>query len=265
MTSNFRSWRRLMLAERFIPRLFDHIASTAAVAVNGRSGDLKALEGAAAPNGEPKTGASKSVSPSPKGPGSTKDDSTVDAVKTANEAAILAEWLASPQTMAWARVQPPVADVDLRPYLFVVKDRKDFFGASVLGTVAVHRLLGSKMSVQGMESALKGLVPAEAGQVFEAVCARIISGDAFSSQPDGIAGLIVLVKAHPPLQMSLVDFLGRLPRDCVGPWVVSGWTGVITDGNATARFDELLTTWGTSKNAMLKSAVTVLKTKKGGQ
>ncbi|HEX3696237.1 MAG TPA: Qat anti-phage system ATPase QatA [Polyangia bacterium] len=257
---------KLMLAERFVSRLFDHIASTAAVSVDGHCSDLAALEAAAAPPAQTSSSAPKTASTATatKNSAGTTDPAKVETAKTANDTAVLTEWLASPQIMGWARVQPPLAEIDLRPYLFVAKDRKDFFGASALGHLAgvVDRLLGSKMSVQGMEPTLKALVPIEAGQVFEAVCARIIGGDAFDAQPDGVAGLIVLVKAHPALQMSLVDFLGRLPRDRVGPWVVSGWTGVITDASATTRFEELLTLWSTSKNAMLKSAVGVLKTKK---
>ena len=80
----------------------------------------------------------------------------------------------------WAQVQPPLAAVDLRPYLFVAKDRKDYIGAaSVLGHLAtvVEQLLGPKILVQAMEADLKRLAPPEAAQVFEAVRGRIISSD----------------------------------------------------------------------------------------
>lgn len=75
---------------------------------------------------------------------------------------------------------------------------------------------------------------------------------------------MVLVKAHPTLQANLVDFLEALPRDRLGPWVCSGWEGVLMDGDATQRFDRLLQTWGKEGGAMLKAAAMgVLRTRQG--
>ena len=178
---------------------------------------------------------------------------------------MLTEWRASPRTLAWARVQPSLGATDLRPYLFVAKDRKDFFGISALGHLAdvVERLLGSKLAVQGAEARLKALVPAEAGLVFEALCSRILTGDSFSTEPEGAAGLHELVKAHPALQMGLVDFLARLPAGRVGPWVVKGWTGVITEPAATTRFDEFLDALHVATNdKMVRAAIGTLRVKK---
>src|SRR5271170_7467303 len=37
---------------------------------------------------------------------------------------VAGEWISSEITRAWAKIQPPLAKLDLRPYLFVAKDRK---------------------------------------------------------------------------------------------------------------------------------------------
>jgi hypothetical protein len=69
----------------------------------------------------------------------------------------------------WAQVQPALANVDLRPYLFVTKDRKDYFGAvSVLGHLVgvVEKLFGPKLTMQRLEAELKKLAPPEAAEVF---------------------------------------------------------------------------------------------------
>lgn len=256
---------KLMLAERFIPRLFDQIAAAAAGATDGKCPDLAALEAAAKAkdNGKPKAKAAKSTG---------KDgDGAKPALKVvkSSESALLSEWLSSPAIKAWAMVPTLIGDEDLRPYLFVAKDRKDFFGAaSVLGHLAavVEQLFGGKFAVQGLEADLKRLAPPEAAQVFEAVRGRIVGAGAFDTEPPGAAGLAVLIKAHPSLQGQLLDFLDALPRDQLGPWACKGWEGVLKDADAVQRFDRLLQTWSKEGGLMLKTVADgVLRTRQGGR
>ena len=257
---------KLMLAERFIPRLFDQIAAAAAAAPDGKSPDLAPLEAAATAKEDAKSAAKPEKAAAGKGGDTAKAVPKLEAVKT-TESALLSEWLSSPAIKAWAAVPTTIGNEDLRPYLFVAKDRKDYFGAaSVLGHLAavVEQLFGGKFAVQGLEGDLKRLAPPEAAQVFEAVRGRIVGGDSFDTEPPGTAGLAILVKAHPTLQGNLVDFLDALPRDRVGPWVCSGWEGVLKDPDASQRFDRLLQVWGKDGGAMLKVAATgVLRTRQG--
>jgi len=247
---------KLMLAERFMPRLFDQIATVAARDKNGTCPDLATLETAAAETKKPAntSGTRKS---------SSDDDDVAD------DGAVLTEWKASDAYMAWARLPPPLAGVDLRPYLFVTKDRKDYFGAtSVLGHLAavVEKLMGPKMAVQALDGDLKRLVPAEAGQVFEELRGRIMGTDKFDTTPPGVEGMTVLVRAHPQLQSSLLDFLESLPADRCGTWPAAGFDAVIKDAASAARYDKLLTRWQSSKSTGLKTtAATSLRTRKGGR
>lgn len=254
---------KLMLAERFLSRLFDQVASSAARNPEGFCEDLTALEAAAGDDKE---------TPKPKRTGSKITRSDDDAKPTAatpatSESAVLLEWKAADAIRAWARLSPSLAGVDLRPYLFVTKDRKDYFGAaSVLGRLAavVDKLLGPKLTVQALDGELKQLVPAEAAQVFEELRGRIMGGDAFETAPPGVDGLAVLVRAHPTLQPNLLDLLEALPADRSGPWPASGWEGVIKDGEAIARLEKLLERWSTSKSAFLKTTATAaLRTRRG--
>lgn len=260
---------KLMLAERFIPRLFDQIAAAAAAVPDGKCPDLAALEAAATAKEDTKRAAKPDKASSGGKSGDTaKAVPKLEAVKT-TESALLSEWLSSPAIKAWAAVPTAIGDEDLRPYLFVAKDRKDYFGAaSVLGHLAavVEQLFGGKFAVQGLEPDLKRLAPPEAAQVFEAVRGRIVGGDSFDTEPPGTAGLAILVKAHPTLQANLVDFLDALPRDRLGPWVCSGWEGVLKDPDAAQRFDRLLQAWGKDGGPMLKVAATgVLRTRQGAR
>lgn len=248
---------KLMLAERFIPTLFEQIAYVAAIHPKGQCEDLGLLEAslkAEVPDEDPNTDA--------------KGTESVKQVPARAEAAVLAEWKASEVVSDWALLTPSLATVDLRPYLFVTKDKKDYFGpVSVLGHLAsvVDKLFGGKMVVQGFESELKQLAQPEAEKVFEAVRSRIISAGNFSEKPEGIDGLIVLVKVQPSLQGALLNFLESLPKDKCGSWVVGGWQGVVKDPEPKARLTALLEKWSkVSNNQFLKAAAQqTLKQPKG--
>ncbi|EKD63018.1 MAG: KAP P-loop [uncultured bacterium] len=226
---------KLMLAERFFPPLFDSIAAMAAASADGKCRDLKVLEVNIEKQTDKKT--------------STKEESI---------SAEAQGWISSEYIQSWAAVQPQLGDIDLRPYLFVAKDRKDYFGGnSALGKlVAVaEQLLGPKMTVQAMNSKLRELAPPETAQVFEEVRLRIMSKGSFDTQPPGIEGLRVLVTAHPELESNLMSFLESLPLDHLGPWVVQGWNAVIKDPANNVRFDQSLDRWAsTSNNQPLKTA-----------
>ncbi|WP_317204642.1 Qat anti-phage system ATPase QatA [Janthinobacterium sp.] len=251
---------KLMLAERFIPRLFEQIAFVAAVHAKGLCEDIDALEKSIADDSSKADG--KVVTDERKGA------KTGDVIVPPVESAVLAEWRSSETIRDWSRVQPFLTGVDLRPYLFVAKDKKDYFGpVSVLGHLAgvVERLFGGKMSVQAYEAELKQLVQPEADKVFEAVRTKIMGSGAFETMPPGVDGLVVLVKAQPGLQGKLLDFLEGLPTSKCGPWAVRGWQGVIKDTDGVARLAKLLNDWSkVTNNVALKAAAElVLKDTKG--
>ena len=249
---------KLMLAERFIPRLFEQIAFVAAVHPQGLCEDLGTLEQglAAADGNESQAGAGKRQTAAESAP--------------ALDNAVLTEWKSSDTVCNWARLSPKLAGIDLRPYLFVTKDKKDYFGpVSVLGHLAgvVEKLFGGKMTVQSHEAELKQLVQPEAEKVFEAVRTKIMSTGTFDTKPAGVDGLVVLVKAQPGLQSRLMDFLEALPSSKCGPWAVGGWQGVIKDTDCSSRLSKLLGDWSkVTNNAALKaSAEAALKDLKGGR
>ena len=246
---------KLMLAERFIPRLFEQIAFVAAIHPQGLCEDLEALERSLSvandKDGEPM--GQKAVEPAP-----------------APDNAVLTEWKATETVRDWSRLLPKLSGLDLRPYLFVTKDKKDYFGpVSVLGHLAgvVEKLFGGKMTVQGYEAELKQLVQPEAEKVFEAVRSKIMVTGAFDTRPAGVDGLAVLVRTQPGLQSRLMDFLEALPSGKCGPWVVSGWQGVIKDTECATRLTKLLGDWSkvTGNPGLKASAEAALKDMKGGR
>lgn len=240
---------KLMLAERFMSRLFEQVAMVAARDPQGRCADLAALESETSTTGA--VGASSSAKSKPKG------KAEADAPIPPAESSALVEWRASEAICAWGRLSPPLAEVDLRPYLFVAKDRKDYFGAiSILGHLAVvaEKLMGPKLAVRGLEGELQQLAPLEAHRLFEVLRGRIVGADDFQSAPAGVDGLGVLVRAQPTLQAGLLDFLEALPSDRCGPWPATGWDAVIKDANEARRYSQLLSSWASSAGPALKVA-----------
>ncbi|MDD2732644.1 MAG: P-loop NTPase fold protein [Desulfuromonadaceae bacterium] len=253
---------KLMLAERFLPSLFDQIATVAVTHPQGRCIDLAELEkidkaeSHTAPSAEKKLKASDG-----------KEFKAGESAATVSESVILSEWKASQSILAWSHVPPSLGALDLRPYLFATKDKKDYFGpASVLGhlSTVAEKLFGPKISVQSLESELKQLAQPEAEQLFEAIRTKIMSGDTFDIQPPGIDGMVVLVKAQPSLQSKLLDFIHALPSERCGPWIVGGWQSVLKDAEVVVRFNRLLDGWSKITNRpMLKAAAeAAIKTEK---
>lgn len=241
---------KLMLAERFMSRLFDQIASAAAKDEGGKCEDLALLEAGDSPAEKPKKRSTK-------GPKISSLDDAREKPEPGPKGAMLAEWKGSDAIRSWAKLSPKIGEEDLRPYLFVAKDRKDYFGAaSVLGRLSavVEKLMGSKLAVQAQEGELRQLAPAEAGQIFEELRGRIVGGDSFDTEPAGMAGMTVLVRAHDLLQANLLDMLESLPADRCGAWVASGWTGVIKGSDFVARLDGLLAGWAETGSPTLKAA-----------
>jgi predicted KAP-like P-loop ATPase len=257
---------KLMLAERFLPRLFDQIATAAASSNDGTCPELAAFESAVAEAHHRSAKPAEEVAEA-KSAARAKGPAKLEVVKLA-ESALVTEWLSAPAFQSWARISPAIGTMDLRPYLFVAKDRKDYFGATSilgrLGTVA-EKLLGPKIVVQAMETELRQLAIAEAGQVFEAVRTRILSGDVFDTEPPGAPGISVLVKAHPGLQGNLLDFLEALPRNRLGPWACGGWEVAIKDPAMSQRYDQLLEAWSKDGTQFLKGAASgALRTRRQG-
>lgn len=253
---------KLMIAERFLSRLFEQVANSSAISPDGICKELALLEEKLNTEKEDSKQATVKKSASKK-----SEDKPDNKISNENiDDALLSEWQSSNDVKAWAAIQPSMSGVDLRPYIFVAKDKKDYFGnSSSLGYLSslIDKLFGNKLSVQFLEPDLKKLTNNEAFQVFEVVRARIIEKSIFDTEPAGIQGLTVLIKSHVELQENLIDFLESLPVSKVGAWVVAGWDSIVTDKVQRQRFELLVDGWASSANSMLKvAALNVQKMRK---
>ncbi|MBN8789780.1 MAG: hypothetical protein J0I84_22090 [Terrimonas sp.] len=252
---------KLMIAERFLPRLFEQIATLSASSADGKSIEIAEFEKRVKEDGQAiAKKATKSVS------GKEAKEKEPEPQKPAVESAYINEWKSSKEIEDWSKINPPLSDVDLRPYIFVSKDKKDYFGiSSSLGhlTNLAEKLFGSKLAVAALETDLKKLTSQEARQIFDAIRSRLISSSSFETEPGGASGLAYLVKLHPLLQPDLLDFLEGLPKDKLGAWAVKGWEASIIDTIQKERFSKLISFWSTSSNSILKAAASGVQ-KMGG-
>jgi len=234
---------KIMLAERFAPELYDAIARGSAN--TGASEELAALEAV--------------VSASSSGLETKSADSKESAPPT--EAA-LPDWPNIEWAKQWAAIDPPLAENDLRPYVFVTRDRRSVFGAvTSLGELdeLVAKLQGSPLQVKQAAAEIARLESVEAEQVFDALRAKVRDTEDLTQEPVGVKGLAEMARQHHFLQRPLLSFVQDLPVSKLGPWAVSGWVSVFTQADVEADFTATLRSWAEQDdNAKLKAASTAV-------
>jgi predicted KAP-like P-loop ATPase len=231
---------KIMLAERFAPELYDAMARGSAS--TGASEDLGALEAA--------------VTQQPMDELETK--SAHGKTKEPIAEASLPDWPNLEWAKQWAAIEPPLAEHDLRPYVFVTRDRRSVFGAvESLGELdeLIVKLQGSPLQVKQASAEVARLQTLEAEQVFDTLRARVRDAEDLAEEPSGVRGLAEIARQHPFLQPPLLAFLKDLPVSKLGPWAVSGWTGTLSEAAVKAEFDTLLGEWAEQdENNKLKAA-----------
>lgn len=230
---------KIMLAERFAPELYDAIARGSAS--TGASEELAALEAAVAtppPDFEKKSAGGKETVPV--------------------EKPSLPDWPNLEWAKQWAAIDPPLAENDLRPYVFVTRDRRSFFGAvTSLGELdeLISKLQGSPLQVKQASTEVARLQSIEAEQVFDALRAKVRDAENLSQEPAGVKGLAEVARQHPFLQRPLLSFLQDLPVSKLGPWVVSGWASVLSNADVVSDMATTLKGWADQEeNRQLKAA-----------
>lgn len=213
---------KLMLAERFAPDIFENIVRDSAG--DGKSATVAALEAPA-------------VQPS-KAEGKTKT-----AQESKQEESPQVQW-----AQRWGEIKPKIADVDLRPYVFISRDRRTAF-VNVLpeGLVEalIARLSGGTMVVKTTDPKdIATLSTGDAEKLFEGLVALVnATEDLSTDRPPAAEGLSFLTAHRPELQDALIAFIGRLPVKKLGAWAVSGWQEAFDDTHRVQLAD-ILRQWG---------------------
>lgn len=233
---------KLMLAERFQPDFYDYIATQGMVSKDGKVADLVSLEDASA-----------SPSKVKKAEAEEKKKAKTDEKPVPD----LNKWLERDWLRRWLKIDPSLANVDLRPYIFAARDKRLLTGAEELGGLEglITRLCGSSLTARTAEPEVKALPSGDADTVFNALRERVLSCGDFKSVPPGIDGLGIVAKHHPRFQGEIVALLDSLDPKALAMWVVKGWGEFITDSKMRERLRLVMEKWANQDdNPILKKA-----------
>lgn len=228
---------KIMLAERFNPEFYLQIARLAASHAEGKPDVVRALEAHVRPTPPSEEGGSRK--PAAKG----ERKAAAPAPPLPPE---VAEWENNEWVRGWAKIDPPLGDVDLRPYVFVTRDKRVSLGGFIENShleKLVEVLMGPQMAVSGAAQEVEKLTSPDPEEVFEAVRGRILQEDDFRKKPKGVEGLVLMVKKHPTLQRRLLTFIRELPADRAGAWAASSWGGCFIDAGMIAECSAILKGW----------------------
>lgn len=243
---------KLMLAERFSSDLYDQIARLSAAAPQGAPDALAEFENHVRADEKEQDKPAK---------GGAKKAEPLEEAELSDQAA---KWAESEWAVGWAKIDPRLKGVDLRPYVFVTRDKRGYFGGFAGAghlEALVERLLAIKtrLAAAGVAGELKKLSGTDPENLFDAVKANILQSDDFSRDPPGVQGLSALVAAHPSLQRRLLTFIEELPTENLGPWAAASWSSCFVDAAVKSQFTARLNVFaGLSDNASLSKAASTI-------
>ncbi|HAT1757208.1 TPA: NTPase KAP [Legionella pneumophila] len=247
---------KIMLAELFLPpSVFEHIASSAAKKDDGICKELDILEQGDRPKEESKTQTEQS---------GNKEENLSEENPT------LADWKTRPEVIKWALIEPKIGTNSLKPYLFVIKDRKNYLESraplSPKLMALLEKLSGGEANARACGLELTSLSSDEVESLLQALRSKLLGSNAFSSKPPTIWGIAELVQAHPKgFQMRYVEILEELPVKLLGPWAAAGHEKIVTDPICKARLERLIQNWRTNGSAALKTALIAQPLGKGNK
>lgn len=230
---------KIMLAERFKPEFYESLTALAFSAAEGCPKEIAILESLA--RGQQKTS------------GETNEDNAA----SAGGAQRVKEWMAEEWLANWAKIEPELKDVDLRPYVFVSRDKRSFIGGTTLtshlDSLADALSTGKSMAVKGVESQLRQLSRADADQLFEMVRAHYMEKEDFKQPPNG---LIALAKCQAHLPKGLLGIIKSIPSTKLGTWPATGFDAVFLEPSLKAEYAKLKEEWSKQEeNLPLRRAV----------
>lgn len=231
---------KLMLAERFQQDFYDYLAGQAMLANDGKIAELRAME--TLPHGDSKTTKGTKEGKSEK-PVARLDQDTM-------------KWLEREWILRWLKIEPALGEADLRPYVFVARDKRIYSAAaesSGLASLIETLMSESDVAVRSVEPQVKALQPPDAAEVFAALRERVVRHRTFTTEPPGFGGLMITAKHHPQHQTELLGLIEGIDHKALGFWVAKGWNDILTEEAAVVQMQALLSRWSTQdENPLLK-------------
>ena len=233
---------KLMLAERFQQDFYEFLAAAAMHASDGKVVELRNMERVVRDDGKRGSVAGRREAKAKKPP---PLDATAE------------KWTEREWLRRWLTLTPALGTVDLRPYVFVARDKRILAAPGEVSDLdsLIEALTGSEMAARGVEPQVKALTEGDAEQVFNTLRERSVNEGSFSKPPPGFEGLMLVAKHHPRYQTELLNLLNSMEPKMLGFWVVKGWNEILSESTALEQHQTLLTRWAhQDDNAKLKRA-----------
>lgn len=250
---------KIMLAERFYPDFYEQLARLAASHPDGKPEALVQFEERVRAASRDEEEGDTEVKPS-------KQPRKVMRVVPPE----VNEWEKNEWVKGWAAIEPVLTGVDLRPYVFVTRDKRSSLGGLMVTShleLLVEKLMGSRLVLTTLKGEIGRLTAPEQEEVFETLRARILQGESFSKKPDGIDGIVCLVEIHPKMQQRLLNFTRELSAKKPGAWAAASFAQCFKDAATASGFQGVLTEWSeqTENQPLHQAALGILKLHQQGK
>lgn len=249
---------KIMLAERFYPDFYKQLAQLA-TAEGGKPEALAQFEQSIKNSRDERAVEAQTSEAAPE---SVDKKSSTKAAAPKALAPEVADWSKNEWIKGWAAIDPPLAGVDLLPYVFVTRDKRGSLGgitASAHLESLVARLMGGKMAARGCVTDVANLSPQEVDEVFNAVSDQILQTDDMRSEPRGMHGLLVLSERGLETGRRVLEFAKSLDLAKVGVWPLNLVSG-IKDAALLNDVNVLRKSWcEQDENTQLKKAATLMQ------
>ena len=140
----------------------------------------------------------------------------------------------------WASFAPALAEMDLRPYVFISRERVVSFHTAeeippAIMPLYTTLLAGNRMAMVSREADAKALSAAHAQLLFEQLRKESVTIQDWQSVPKPVEGILYLVQQQPSLEAQLVKMISSVVAKDLGVWVGSKLNGFATAEGQGAR------------------------------
>lgn len=192
---------KLMLAEYFHRDLFDAIAS------ESRDGD-----------GNSKLVRQLEAPPAEEAAAKKKGDKIEKSVEQGE--AVRSDFVNDPKIVKWAALEPKIADLDLRPYLFVIRDARLVSASNLPAEVAeLVGLVGQGKSLLAEKNKVQKLTPELRGLLASELATRLATATDASRQSAFAKGMKDLINLDPGVAGIVDRAFVSLPIAAIGTWI----------------------------------------------
>lgn len=169
---------------------------------------------------------------------------------------------------AWAKMEPSIGLVDVRPYMYISKDKSLGFSLEAelggdLGQIASDLLSTSRTLQMAAEKKLIGMVDVDAKRLFEFLLSRSGTAD-WQSAPKEVIAFLKVAKCNAFLQRRVLEiFDNRSPVE-MGSWALPHINDCIIDKVLLAQKEALRQKWAQDTKTLLGRAARA-EIQKGGK